>query len=1041
MVDESAVPVLTGDLATSPAVYTHNKVTVGVRNTAGVPLALNELRLSWVNPLARLYGVRIGDNMTTPEEIVWGTSDVQPVITAFSTPTTTLSLPLAAGDVTIPVASTAALPMSGVVGIGSEMIAYNGKTAASLQNCVRGIGPTVADAHLMGDQVHFRGVFTTLTGDLAAADATAFVGGTTNFTASGSIYIQGEKIDYAALGAGQFSGLSRGTGGTVAADHPAGTVVYQVTAAVSGCTGGATGGLLTPTTVTLAVPKELRPLDGEIPVELFFGNESGCADSNADMREDQLELTFSYTNTSTGSACATVMTLDVPSGPVAGNVIQDQPENPTFAWAVPGYGGSNTKDNVLVGGDTRVTVQSNVFFPVPGSSTTLSAAIDAAAGTLPVYSTSGFTDAGTLVIGGEQVTYTGRDATNFTGCTRGANATPATGHNLNDLVYSIINPETVDLYYYCDPGGTLQEPPFNQLPTLYTQLPMRRVSGSLWRLYDVDPIDGQDHRIPACNNSSVWYYLLAKDSDGNFDREPELQAGAFQYFQQEGDPCNTWPGMMDAPTLTEDPLSNTITLTWTRPTTNNDGSAMTDLAGYRVMREQRTWSEAMGGWTGWIWSEVASIDDPDVLTWTDASADLLTTRNSYYLRPFDSCITPHEGWSAGPFPWECLGDGAHMSVSSNSPNWWDRREFLSCNPSTNAPTQLWYLVDVCRAAGDQLWSQTCSRDGGDYDPVRLKWSGWEGQYNIDGDFYGGRWFVATYKPGQCDYPGAPTALDLKVDADGVDQIRINVFAAGSPEPGEGFCGGLGVIGSKTIDVGPVVEMPPQIDFCTWDWNLWIPNANQTTPPQVRTFQLKNSGGGTLNYTITTSEPWVTVSPSSGSAIFGECDEITVTIDPTGLSDGMHNFTITISDPAATNSPRTMLGQVDMACNPCLSPVTPGAPTNLVVTPPMGSPSCNGYAANLTWAAPAMGGTCNDQVTGYEVYRCMGDGCDPLAYDPLNPAPGSAKFTTPSNSFTDSTPFKLSNKVYRWAVKAVNAACGLDRKVGPSSGTVADLCNN
>ncbi len=1044
VVDESAVPVLTGDLSISPAVYTHNKVTFSIRNTAGVPLALNELRLSWVNPLARLYGVRIGDNMTTSEEVVWGTTDVQPVITAFSTPTTTLSLPLAAGDVTIPVASTAALPMSGVVGIGSEMIAYNGKTVASLQNCVRGVGPTVADAHLMGDQVHFRGVYTTLTGDLAAADATAFVGGTTNFTASGSIYIQGEKIDYTALGAGQFTGLSRGTGGTVAADHPAGTVVYQVTAAVSGCTGGATGGLLTPASVTLAVPKELNPLDGEIPVELFFGNESGCADSNADVREDQLDLTFSYTNTSTGSACATVMTLDVPSGPVAGNVIQDKPENPTFAWAVPGYGGSNAKDNVLVSGDTRVTVQSNVFFPAPGSSTNLSAAIDAAAGTLPVYDTSGFTDAPTLVIGSEQIACTGRDATNFTGCTRGANATPAAAHDQNDLVYSILNPESVDLYYYCDPGGTLQEPPFNQLPTLYTQLPMRRVSGSLWRLYDVDPIDGADHRIPACNNSSVWYYLLAKDSDGNFDREPELQAGAFQYFQQEGDPCTTRPASMPLPTVTEDTLSNTVTITWTRPTTNDDGSAMTDLAGYRVIRNSQTWDESnpWGGMMGWNWTEVASIDDPDVLSWTDASGDLLTSRNSYYVVPFDSCSVPNanEGLQPPdwPRPWECLGDSAHVGVWSDSPNWWDRREFLACNPDTGNPTHLEYWVDVCRPSGTQLWSQTCSRDGADADAVRLKWS-WETRYNIDNEFYGGRWYVATYKPGQCDYPGAPIDLDLKVDADGTDQITINVF---SPTillpPSDVTCGGSGIIVTKTVDIGPVAAVPPQISVSIWP-NLWI-SANQTTPPQTSPFQLTNSGGGTLNYTITTSESWVTVSPSSGTAIFGEYDDLTVTIDPTGLAPGDRPFTITITDPAATNNPQVMNGRVTMTCDPCLGPVTPGAPANLQVTPPTGSPLCNGYTANLTWTAPAMGGTCNDQVTGYEVYRCMGDICDPLAYDPLNPAAGSAKFTTPSNSFTDNTPFKLSNKVYRWAVKAVNGSCGLDPKVGPSSGVVTDLCN-
>lgn len=45
--------------------------------------------------------------------------------------------------------------------------------------------------------------------------------------------------------------------------------------------------------------------------------------------------------------------------------------------------------------------------------------------TLTVVSTAGFTTTGTLVIGTEQITYTGVAATTFTGCTRGANSTTA----------------------------------------------------------------------------------------------------------------------------------------------------------------------------------------------------------------------------------------------------------------------------------------------------------------------------------------------------------------------------------------------------------------------------------------------------------------------------------------------------------------------------------------------------------------------------------------------------------------------------------------
>jgi|TARA_R100001463_G_scaffold95984_2_gene150516 hypothetical protein len=49
--------------------------------------------------------------------------------------------------------------------------------------------------------------------------------------------------------------------------------------------------------------------------------------------------------------------------------------------------------------------------------------------TIPVSTSKPFTTSGTVKIGSEQITYTGIDGNNLTGCTRGANSTSAASYN------------------------------------------------------------------------------------------------------------------------------------------------------------------------------------------------------------------------------------------------------------------------------------------------------------------------------------------------------------------------------------------------------------------------------------------------------------------------------------------------------------------------------------------------------------------------------------------------------------------------------------
>ena len=68
------------------------------------------------------------------------------------------------------------------------------------------------------------------------------------------------------------------------------------------------------------------------------------------------------------------------------------------------------------------------------ASSTLNGGIDDLVTTITVASTSAFTNSGAIWIDGEYITYSGKNATEFTGCVRGADGTTAASHNNGDVV-------------------------------------------------------------------------------------------------------------------------------------------------------------------------------------------------------------------------------------------------------------------------------------------------------------------------------------------------------------------------------------------------------------------------------------------------------------------------------------------------------------------------------------------------------------------------------------------------------------------------------
>ena len=73
-------------------------------------------------------------------------------------------------------------------------------------------------------------------------------------------------------------------------------------------------------------------------------------------------------------------------------------------------------------------------------------------------------------------------------------------------------------------------------------------------------------------------------------------------------------------------------------------------------------------------------------------------------------------------------------------------------------------------------------------------------------------------------------------------------------------------------------------------------------PPDQSFEVWNSGIGTLSYSISTDMGWLTCDPPGGSST-GERDTIAVSYSASELSVGNHYATIVVSDPAARNDPQ------------------------------------------------------------------------------------------------------------------------------------------
>jgi hypothetical protein len=99
----------------------------------------------------------------------------------------------------------------------------------------------------------------------------------------------------------------------------------------------------------------------------------------------------------------------------------------------------------------------------------------------------------------------------------------------------------------------------------------------------------------------------------------------------------------------------------------------------------------------------------------------------------------------------------------------------------------------------------------------------------------------------------------------------------------------------------------------------------------QSFEVWNSGGGTLNYSISDDAPWLSCNPASGSSTGGH-DTIQVNYSTSGLAAGTYNGTITISATGATSQTVVVTLIVNANAFSFWHGSTPGLEFDFIVNP-------------------------------------------------------------------------------------------------------------
>ena len=143
-------------------------------------------------------------------------------------------------------------------------------------------------------------------------------------------------------------------------------------------------------------------------------------------------------------------------------------------------------------------------------------------------------------------------------------------------------------------------------------------------------------------------------------------------------------------------------------------------------------------------------------------------------------------------------------------------------------------------------------------------------------------------------------------------------------------------------------------------------------PAAQTFDVTNTGGGSLSYTATESASWLTVSPASGAAPAA----LTATASIAGLAPGTYTAPITITAAGATGSPKTV--DVTLTVNPA-TPVLAVSPASLSFSGTAGGASPAAQTVNVSnTGGGTLNWTASDNQTWLNVSPASGTGAGALS---------------------------------------------------------------